>query len=58
MVMATAGGGADAALYRMVLFPIMRWFVPREMGVLLMVVAGAPSETVTPAIWTMLCWMV
>lgn len=58
MVMATADGGVDAGLYEIVLLPIMRWFVPREMRVLLMVVAGLPSEIVALAIWTMLSWMV
>lgn len=57
-MMATADGGGDVVLYRRVLLPIMRWFVPREMAVLLMVVASAPSETGTPAIWTALFWMV
>lgn len=42
----------------MVLLPRMRLEGPREIGVLLMVVAGAPSETVTPAIWMALFWMV
>lgn len=58
MVMVTADDGGDVALYGRVLLPNMRWFVPREMAVLLMVVASAPSETVTPAIWTALFWMV
>jgi hypothetical protein len=58
MVIATADGRGDVALYGRVLLPIMRRFVPREMAVLLIVVASAPSETVTPAIWIALFWMV